>query len=264
MTLVLINKDPANSVVASLSTPGFTDNSVKTYQLTQANPTTIVATPAAKWASTVTLPPYSLTLLLIYGASIPPSAEWDLNPDTTMVAAGGSVQLHPHIVSGTGSVTMTAVSSDSGITVTNTTPDITTATRGALTVKGGATPGFYHFSVTGVDNTGITQTKTGYVMVGNPSATMTKTGDGQKATKGSTITLGVTFNPGSSGGSAGGASIRFSATAGTLSNRVVVTNSSGVATVTLTLPGTAGAVTVLAEGPYALGHPEIAFTETAQ
>jgi len=264
MTLVLINKDPANSVVASLSTPGFTDYSVKTYQLTQASPTTIVATPAAKWSPTVTLPPYSLTLLLIYGASTAPSAEWDLNPDTTMVAAGGSVQLHPYIVSGSGSVTMTAVSSDSGITITNTTPAISTAARGVLTVKEGTTSGIYHYSVTGIDNTEITQIKTGHILVGNPPATMTKTGDGQKATKGSTITLGVTFNSGSSGGSSSGASIRFSATGGTLSSRVAVTNSSGVATVTLTLPSTAGTVGILAEGPYALGHPEVAFTETAQ
>jgi hypothetical protein len=46
---------------------------------------------------------------------------------------------------------------------------------------------------------------------------------------------------------------------------IAVTNSSGVASVTLTLPPTTGAVTVSAEGPYAIGHPVIAtpFGETS-
>ena len=45
---------------------------------------------------------------------------------------------------------------------------------------------------------------------------------------------------------------------------IVVTNSSGKATVTLTLPSSAGTVHVTAQGPYGLGHPTAAFTETAQ
>jgi hypothetical protein len=40
-------------------------------------------------------------------------------------------------------------------------------------------------------------------------------------------------------------------------------NSSGVAKVTLTLPGAPGPITVTAEGPYALGHPTVMFNETA-
>jgi hypothetical protein len=63
----------------------------------------------------------------------------------------------------------------------------------------------------------------------------------------------------------------FTASAGTLSNGtasgskvIAVTNSSGVASVTLTLPGNAGQVNVQAEGPYGLGHPVTTFTETAQ
>jgi hypothetical protein len=44
-----------------------------------------------------------------------------------------------------------------------------------------------------------------------------------------------------------------------------VTDASGVAKVTLTLPGTAQALTVNAEGPYGLGHPVLVtpFTETS-
>jgi hypothetical protein len=46
---------------------------------------------------------------------------------------------------------------------------------------------------------------------------------------------------------------------------IAVTNSSGVASVTLTLPSTTGTVTVTAEGPYGLGHPVVtpSFTETS-
>lgn len=45
---------------------------------------------------------------------------------------------------------------------------------------------------------------------------------------------------------------------------VAITNASGVASVTLTLPGTAQPVQVLAEAPYPLGHPTVTFTGTAQ
>jgi hypothetical protein len=68
-----------------------------------------------------------------------------------------------------------------------------------------------------------------------------------------------------------GASILFTAGAGSLSNGTItgskviaVTNSSGVASVTLTLPSTAKTVTVTAEAPYGLGHPVATFTETSQ
>lgn len=44
---------------------------------------------------------------------------------------------------------------------------------------------------------------------------------------------------------------------------IAITNNSGVASVTLTLPATAGPVTVTVEGPYGLGHPIATFNETA-
>jgi hypothetical protein len=100
--------------------------------------------------------------------------------------------------------------------------------------------------------------------VGNPAGTLTKAGDNQKAKAGTPITLSVTLNPGQSGGSASGATVFFTASGGTLSNRIVATDSTGKASVTLTLPATAGTVHVTAEGQYALGHPQVTFTETAQ
>jgi hypothetical protein len=115
--------------------------------------------------------------------------------------------------------------------------------------------------VTGTDNTGTQQTQGGWIIVGNSAANLTKTGDGQT---GSSLTLAATLNVGSSGATPQGASILFATTGGTLSSRIVTTDSSGNATVTLSLPSGTGKVTVTAEGPWPLGHPLATFTETSQ
>jgi len=44
---------------------------------------------------------------------------------------------------------------------------------------------------------------------------------------------------------------------------IAQTNSSGVASVTLTLPSSAGTVTVTAQDQFALGGTSVTFTETA-
>ena len=82
--------------------------------------------------------------------------------------------------------------------------------------------------------------------------------------------LTVTLNPGQSGGSANGAGILFTTSAGTLTSGttsgtsvIVQTNSSGVASVTLTLPSIKGALTVTAQDQFILGGASVTFTETA-
>jgi len=208
--------------------------------------------------------PYTATLLVVSGTAQLPSAEWDLNPDTTMVAAGGTVVLQPEILSGSGTVTLGTPQSDSGIVVTVTQGHLSSGQNGSITVTAGQTPGFYHFTVPSTDNAGVSQKQSGWIVVGNPPATLTKTGDNQSGPPGGQLNLAVTLNPGSSGGSAPGATILFTTTAGSLSSRTVVTNSSGSAPVVLTLPSSPGTVHVTAEGPYGLGHPVATFTETAQ
>jgi hypothetical protein len=131
-------------------------------------------------------------------------------------------------------------------------------------VTAGTTQGFYHYTVPSDDSTGATQTQGGWILVGNPPASLSKTGDKQKGAVGTQLNLLVTLNPGQSGGSASGGTIFFTTSAGSLSSRTVVTNSSGTAAVVLTLPQTPGVVHVTAEGQYALGHPAVTFTETAQ
>ena len=274
LTVMVLNKDPKNPVTAQLTTNDFTPSSVVTYTLAANAPTTITkATPA--WSSTMTFAPYTATLLVITGTSATtPASSWDLNPDTTMVAAGGTVTLQPTITSGTANVSLGSAQSDNGITVTVTQGNLTTSQNGTITVVAGNTSGFYHYSVQGTDS-GATQTQGGWIVVGNPAATLAKTsGDVQTGPKGSTLPtpLTVTLTPGSSGGSNTGASILFTASAGSLSTGtssgskvIAVTNSSGIASVTLTLPSTAEGVTVTAEGPYGLGHPVApTFTETSQ
>ena len=272
MTLLVLNKDPQNSANVTFTLTGFTPTSVTTYTLALTAPTTIT-TAATAWSSTMNFAPYTATLLVIGGSeAATPASEWDLNPDTTMVAAGGTVTLQPKITSGTANVTLGSATSDNGITVTVTQGSVSAAQNGAITVVAGNTPGFYHYTVQGTDS-GATQTQGGYIVVGNPAATLAVTGGNtQTGTHGTTLPtpLTVTLSPGSSGGTNTGASVLFSTDNGTLSNGtttgpkvIAVTNSSGVASVTLTL-GSAGTVNVTAEGQYGLGHPVANFTETSQ
>ncbi len=282
MTILVLNKDPANAAQVQITTNGFTPTNYTAYTLSQSSPTSIVAGSSKAWTPTQTFAAYSATLLVVNGSLVAaPASEWDLNPDTIMVPANGTATLSPAITKGTSNVTLSSAVFDSydgasactGGSLTITTPTITTTANGEITVNAGSTPGFCHFTVTGSDGT-ATQHQSGWIVVGNPAGSLSKTsGDGQTGTHGTTLAqpLKITFNAGQSGGNATGASILFTASAGTLTygtttgaKVIAVTDGSGTASVTLTLPSTAGVVTVTAEGPYGLGHPEVTFTETSQ
>ncbi len=280
MTLLVLNKYPANTVSGQFAFNGFTPSSVVSYTLAQTTPTTITASSSGAWSATQSFAPYSATMLVITGTTATaPVSSWDLNPDTTMVAAGGTVTLNPKITSGSANVNLTSAVFDAyegaaacGGTISLTTSTITPTLPGEITVTAGTTPGFCHFTVTGTDGT-ATQTEGGWIVVGNPAATFTQAGNGQTGAPNSILPqpLTVSLAAGASGGTNTGASVLFTASAGSLSNGtssglkvIAVTNSSGVASVTLTLPATAGTVTVTAEGPYGLGHPVATFTETTQ
>jgi hypothetical protein len=264
LSVVVLNKDPSNTVQAQFMTNGFTPSQVTSYTLAATNPTQIVASKTTSWSSTITVAPYTATLLVVSGITQLPGAGWDLNPDTTMVPAGGTVVLQPKVTSGTATVTLGTPTSDSGISVVVSRPTLSKGHNGRITVTAGTTPGFYHYSVPSTDTTGVAQQQGGYILVGNPPASFTKTGDKQKGTKGSQLTLSVTLVPGQSGGSASGGTVLFTTNGGSLSNRIVTTDSTGKASVVLTLPLTAGTVRVTAQGQYALGHPVATFTEMAQ
>jgi len=264
LTIMVLNKDPGNIVQVQFAINGFTPQQVTTYTLSSTNPTKIVSSSTTAWSSTTSFAPYTATLLVLSGTSKLPAAEWEPNPDATMVAAGGKVVLHPRITSGSGTVTLGTPQSDSGITLTVTQPTLVSGKSGSIAATAGATPGFYHFTVLSTDSAGVAQQQGGWIVVGNPAASLTKIGDNQKGLAGSKLNLSVTLNPGQSGGGRAGGTIFFSPTAGSLSSRMVTTDSSGKAVVVLTLPSTPGTVHVTAEGQFALGHPIATFTETAQ
>lgn len=264
LTMLVLNKDSAKTVQAQFALTGFAPSQVTSYTLASTNPTKIVASKSAAWSSTITFAPYTATLLVVTGTWQLPGAEWDLNPDTTMVAAGKQVTLHPRMTAGTATVTLGTPQSDSGIKLSVTQPTLSPGHGGSITVTAGTTQGFYHYSVPSTDTTGAAQSQSGWILVGNPPASLTKAGDNQKGAVGSKLNLSITLNPGQSGGSAAGGTILFTSSAGSLSNRTVTSDSSGKAAVVLTLPATPGTVHVTAEGQYALGHPVVTFTETAQ
>jgi glycosyl hydrolase family 44 len=284
LTIMVLNKDPANGAQVVFTTNGFTPTNFTTYTLSQTSPTAIVAGTSQSWSATQTFAPYTATLLVVNGSSVPsaPSVEWDLNPDTIMVPASGTAILKPAITGGSSTVTLTNAVFDAyegaaacaGGSIVLTTANITNTVNGVITVNAGGTPGFCHFTVTGTDGI-VTQTQGGWIVVGKPAATLAKTtGDGQTGPKGSPlpVPITVTLMPGQSGGTATGASVLFTTSAGSLSDRtnsgsriIVVTNNSGVTPgIILTLPTTAEPVTVTAEGPYGLGHPVATFNETSQ
>jgi hypothetical protein len=286
MTVMVLNKDPGNAAQVTFNLPGFNPSTFVAYTLASTASGTIQASNSAAWNSSQSFSPYSITLLVINGSEASTAAsDWYLNPDALMIPASGKTTLHPALSSGSATVTLSSAVFDayegapacSGtLALSNAT--ITAAQTGTITVNAGSTPGFCHYTVTGSDGT-ATQTQGGWIVVGNPPASLAKTaGDGQSAPAGTVLNLSVTLTPAQSGGGASGASVFFTTTAGSLQNVqvgpeqvftgskvIAVTNSSGVASVKLTLPGTSGTqVQITAEGQYAVGHPIVIFTEMAQ
>lgn len=265
MTILVVNKDPANSDSVSFDISGFQPSQMKTYTLSSGTPNRIVASSTSSWQSTQTFAPYSATLIVATGTSPQkPAVEWDLNPDTIAAPASSTITIAPAITSGSGTVKLTSASGAAGLGIALTQSSLASGTNGVITLTTPSTPGFYSFTVTGTDSASTVQTQQGRVLVGNPAATLTKTGDNQSAAHGSQITLTATFVPGTSGASAGNVTLLFTTSAGTLSSRVVRTNASGQATVTLTLPSTPGKVTVTTKAPIPWGGQIATFTETAQ
>jgi hypothetical protein len=280
MTIMVLNKDPNNSAQVTFNLSGFSASTYVAYTLATTASGAISASNSAAWNVSQSFAPYSITLLVINGSEASkPASEWYLNPDDLMIPASGTATLHPAISSGSAAVTLSsavfdayegaAACSDGSLALTNST--ITATQPGSITVNAGSTPGFCHFTVTGSDGT-ATQTQGGWIVVGNPAATLAQSGNNQSGSAGTALSqpLTVTLTPGQSGGSASGAGIRFTTSAGTLSNGttsgssvIATTNASGIASVTLTLPSSKGTVTVTAQDQFALGGASVTFTETA-
>jgi hypothetical protein len=281
MTIMVLNKDPNDSVNATFNLNGFSAASYTAYTLVSTNPGAISASASAVWKATQSFAPYSITLLVISGAQTgKPASEWYLNPDDLMIPASGKGILNPKISSGTAPVTLTSAVFDAfggakacGGSLTLTDSVLTANKPATITVNPGSTPGFCHYTVTGSDGT-FTQTEGGWIVVGKPAATLAITGgNNQSGSAGTALpqSLSVALSSLPSGFSNTGASVLFTTLAGTLSNGttsgakvIATTNSSGIATVTLTLPSSKGTVTVTAQDQFALGGASVIFTETIQ
>jgi hypothetical protein len=281
MTIMVLNKDPDNKANVTFNLTGFNATTYTGYTVGSTNPGSITTSSTQSWSTTQTFAPYSITLLVVSGTQPSmPATEWNLNPDDLMIPATGTGILNPKIESGTSPVTLTSAIFDafegatacSG-TIALTSPTLTTTTPATLTVNPGSTPGFCHYTVTGSDGTS-TQTQGGWIVVGKPAAALAiNGGNNQSGSSGTALSqsLAVTLSSIPSGFSNTGASVLFTASAGTLSNGtttgtsvIATTNSSGMASVTLTLPSTTGAVTVTAQDQFALGGASVIFTETAK
>ncbi len=291
LKLMVVNKDPANAAQVTFTLNNFTPTTVTSYTLSQTSPGAITASSSQAWNATQTFQPYTVTLLVVNG-SLPrtPSAEWELNPDAIQVPAGGAVTLAPRIVSGSGTVALATAQFDSGSvcaqhggSISVTSPQL----PGAIAVSPGSASGSCHFTVTAQDGGGVTQTQDGWIVVGNPAATLANSTTVNSGAAGAQVTLSVTLTPGAAISSpvcgnppcgpsyAAGASVLLTVDAGSLSGgvypaasglrQIAKAGANGVASAQLTLPLAAGAaVHVTAEGPYALGHPVIQFIETVQ
>jgi hypothetical protein len=281
MTIMVLNKDPQNAAQATFNLSGFSASTYVAYTLSSTASSAISASTSQSWSATQIFAPYSITLLVINGSgNSKPASEWYLNPDDLMISASGTATLHPAITSGSATVTLSSAVFDayegaaacSGGSIQLTNPTITATQPATITVSAGSTSGYCHITVTGSDGS-ATQTQGGWIVVGKQPAALTVSGgNNQSATHGTTLAqaLVVTLVPGQSGGSANGAGILFTTSAGTLSNGttsgtsvIATTNSSGTASVTLKLPSSIGSVTVTAQDQFALGGASVTFNETA-
>jgi hypothetical protein len=282
MTIMVLNEDPANTAQVTFNLNGFSPTTYVAYTLlpavAPATPT-IAASASTAWNGTQSFAPNSITLLVVSGSEgSKPATEWYLNPDDLMIPANGIGNLTPVITSGTANVTLTSAVFDAyeGASACSGTLGLANATitpslPAMITVKPGGTPGFCHYTVTGNDGA-ATETQGGWIVVGNPAATLAQGGNNQSAGAGTALAqpLTITLTPGLSGGTQTGAGFLFTTSAGTLSNGttsgtsvIATTNASGVASVTLTLPATKGPVTVTAQDQFALGGETVTFTATA-
>jgi hypothetical protein len=280
MTIMVLNEDPVNTAQVTFNLNGFNPTTYVAYSISSTAAASIAASSSTAWSATQSFAPYSITLLVVNGSEAStPASEWYLNPDDLMISATGTATLHPAISSGTANVTLSSAVFDlyegasacSGGSLALTNATIAAAQPGTITVTAPSTPGFCHFTVTGNDGT-ATETQGGWIVVGNPAATLTQGGNNQSANAGTALPqpLTVTLNPEQSGGTTNGAGFLFTTSAGTLSNGttsgtsvIATTNASGVASVTLTLPAAQGPVTVTAQSEFALGGAMVTFSATA-
>ncbi|MGD0942617.1 MAG: glycoside hydrolase family 44 protein, partial [Terracidiphilus sp.] len=200
MTVMVINKDPQNSAQVTFNLSGFNASTYTAYTLGSTASSIISASGSAAWNPSQSFASYSITLLVINGSEATrPASAWYLNPDDLMIPSSGTATLHPAISSGSANVTLSSAVFDAyegatacsgALALSNAT--ITSSQPATITVNVGSTPGFCHYTVTGSDGT-ATQSEGGWIVVGNPPATLTQSGNNQSGSTGSALSQPLTI-----------------------------------------------------------------------
>ena len=247
LTIMVLNKDPANSAQVTFTTTGFTPTNMNDLHFVA-----IVAFVNCGWIVESVVVDHDIRALYrdFDGGQRQHGQHSGLGmgPGSGHDDGGGEWNQHAasDLITGAANVALSAAAFDSfegapactGGTITLTTPLITTGAQGEITVNAGSTPGFCHFTVTGDARHGNPDRRW-MDRGGQPGGDSGQNGgDGQTGSKGAALPtpLAVTLTPDPSGGKNAGASVLFTASAGSLSNGttsgskvIAVTNSSGVA-----------------------------------
>jgi hypothetical protein len=156
LALILINKDPSNTINANVSLSGFTPSGTGTvYAYTSAGNGVASTNVSGQGASfSIAAPPYSLTTIVLAGTSAPPSPNFTLstNPTSLSIAQGASgaatVSITP---SGgfNGSVAFSTTGVPTGVTATFSPSSSSTSTTLTLAAGAAAPVGTNVFTITG-------------------------------------------------------------------------------------------------------------------
>ncbi len=162
LTIVGVNKDPKNAVNATVHLGGFKPASMTEYILDSSN--SIRSFGPKVWPASYAFEPYTVTLLSFTGKADARAADWSLSPDDLMMTAGTTANLAPK--SKTAKLRLTGVKADPGITIKIADANVSPAHHGRITVTAGQTPGFYHYTVTAKTSSGVSETQSGWIVVG--------------------------------------------------------------------------------------------------
>lgn len=169
LTVMVINKDPKNSVTTKLDLEGFTPVSVNEFTRGR-DEKAIAALPQAKPADSYTFKPYSQTLLVFQGNASPDAADWSIDRDSLMMITGSKAALNINLAGEGGGIRITSVKAPAEVTMAVRNPEVASGKPGLIDVTAGDKPGFYRFTVTGETASGRTSTQSGWIVVGMPGS----------------------------------------------------------------------------------------------
>ena len=191
LALLLINKDRNNAVNANVSLSGFTPSGSGTvYSYTPASSAITSTTVSGRGANfAMTAQPYSLTAIVLAGASTPPTPGFTLAANLTSLSitqgASGAATISVAPSGGFNSnVALSATGVPAGVTATFSPPSTTTSATLTLAAAPSATAGTSVFTITGTSGALSATTALALTINGAPSGTGPATFSGRVAAGG--------------------------------------------------------------------------------